>query len=659
MIPDSRVPICRRAVRCVRALLLLALLATVAPAPGADTSKPVSKDELLLRDRGYSAEAAARLARAFAQMEKRDSIAPLLPLLEDKELPVACAAAFAAIAGDPDTAIPHVMKMLRQKKGSEMALLLGLSCSPRRDTAKYLIDRLGAKRGAEHDEAVLFALHVMTGQAFQTTAEWNAWWRAHGAKERLASPKNEEELLRRVFSAAALLRSATLRTAIAGAAEKPDDGSGKADAIEDYASLLEKGGRLRLSRQALDGDASFAQGDIKQAAADYALAVEADPADQRSAYLRACALFELGRRDEARAAFLAIEAKDPKAVGALFLAQLCQLPASEPLLPAARAALEKTILFRGDTLGWDDPVLGTLIAQMATGNGPRSIPQDPLDELLQDSPDDVELRCGVALCRPRVTVIQAFAALREQFPKSALPLCGWISESCNKAKVDKAALVASAARWSELEPANAVPALLNVVFQQPRDPKGAEFQPYDQATVTAVAAAIARPELESRGRELSAGVRRVIEKIKFPFVLEQFRHRPEFEEQMFDVLTRLSDTEQARFETGDLEEAERLGKAVDTLATRLMQSHAGQRARVDFGVAAGFMLVRHRARLVAAGASGEALAEMEQRISDLLAAGHNPSAARQATLLILMLPSLERELAAEQSGTEPGGGAKP
>lgn len=648
-----------RAGRYAGLLLLLALLTTAVLATGADSAKPVSKDEMLLRDRGYSAEAAARLARAFARVEAQDSIAPLLPLLEDKELPVACAAAFAAIAGDPDTAVPHVMKMLRQKKGSEMALLLALSFSPRRDTAKYLIDRLAAKHGAEHDEAVLFALQVMTGQAFQSVAEWNTWWRAHGAKEKLATPKSDVELQRRVFAAAAMLRSGTLRSAIAGAAEKPGEASHKADAIEDYASLLERGGKLRLSRPATNGDESFARGDIRQAAADYALAVKADPADQRSAYLRACAIFELGRRDEARAAWLAIEAKDPKAVGALFLAQLCQLPPGEPLLPAARAALEKTILYRGDTIGWDDPVLGILLAQYAAGNGPRAIPQDPLDEILEEAPNDVELRCGVAQCRPRITVAQAFTALREQFPKSALPLCGWLSVSCNKARVDKAALVAAAARWSEVEPANAMPALLAVAFQQPRDPKGEKLQAYDEATVAAVASGLARPELESRGRELCLAVRQVLVKIKFPFALEQLHYRPEFEEQMFDILSRMSDTEQARFEAGDLEEAERIGTTVDTLATRLMASHAGESIQAYFRVAAGFVIAHRRARLMAGGASGEALAELEQRISDLLGAGPNPSDARQKTLQILMLPTLEREMAMEELDAGQSGVAKP
>lgn len=639
-------------------IVLLLLLGGLVPAAccGAENKKAQAETEGLLRDRGFSAAVASKVARALVKAEEQDSITPLLPLLEDKEMPVACAAAFMAIAGDPDAAVPRVMKMLRQNRGSATALLLALSMSNRRDTAKFLIDELTSKRSADREEAALFSLRVMTGQSFGQAAEWSEWWRAHGMKEKLAFPKGDEELQRRVFAAAALLRSSTLRAAIAKSPDTPGESARKTDMLEDFAALLEKGARMRLSTAALAGDEAFSRGQIEGAAKAYAQAIKKDPGDQRSAYLRACALFELGRRDEAGAAFAAIEANDPKAVAALFLAQLSKLPGGTPLLPAARATLEKTILFRGGTYGWDDPILATLRAQQLAGNGPRIVPQDSLDEIVQDSPDDLELRCGVAQCRPRMLVGQAFAALRERFPKSALPLCGWLSASRGGAKADSAALVAAASRWRELEPGNAVPALLVLGLQQPRDAKRAGLQPYDDVTASAVAAATLLPEFEDRGRELCLATRRVSMQLKFPFALEQLSHRPSFEEELFDVLSRLSDTELARFAAGDTAEAQRLGEAVDTLAARLVRLGGTEGAQTVFRSAAVFSLSRHRQRLVATGADGETLTRLENHIlesKDWEDAETKGSAARQSTLQLLALPSLEREIAEEQLAVPP------
>src|SRR5205085_1723319 len=78
------------------------------------------------------------------------------------------------------------------------------------------------------------------------------------------------------------------------------------------ADALEQGQQLQLADEAENGDTAFSENRLADAAAAYANALKADPADSRSRLLRAIACFELARAEEASAEMAEVVRREPE-----------------------------------------------------------------------------------------------------------------------------------------------------------------------------------------------------------------------------------------------------------------------------------------------------------------------------------------------------------
>lgn len=639
----------------MRLFLIVACFVAQVSAGRAEDKEAEAEIAAAFRGRGMSKEAAAKLAPAFVRADELQSATPLYPFMEDQDLIVAMTSAAVAIQIAPKTGTARVMKLLNEKRGAPPALLLALSASGRRETVQFLISELAARRGEEREEAAAMALRVLTQQTWVTPAEWVAWWKNRGSKlKKLPFAKDEIEWEQRATAAISLLRSDRLKTSLASNPKLNSNDAttrGLEKILSDQLGLLEKGGRMQLSAAAKEGDAAMVTGNFDKAARAYQRAAKTDTLDRRSAYLRACCLFELGRRPEAKKVFAALAAADPKAVGAEFMARLCDTPQSASLLQASREILQSTVLFKGESPGWDDPILGDLFAQWMAGSGPHSVPQTSMDAVTAVATDDVELRCGAAQSRPRVTAANAFAALREQFPESPLPIAGWLEASTSGGKKVTPEMIEAARYWRQLEGDNAVPLLLELSLQNPRDRKApSDSQPLDRSATEAIIAAIQLPQFDTKRSAMIQSVRRTFEEIDFPFPLGETTNLPSFTDPMSNLFWRLGASAQTSFEEGDLTQVARTDAAIDLLAERLLAAGGSDLARVMYTSLATITLKARRSRLIATGATADTLAKLEGRILAFSSAALGTIKPKEVTLQMLFLPSLEREIVNERIG---------
>lgn len=442
-----------------RSFVFLLLLSLV-PAPAAVKHSEAKELQAVARAYGFPAVVTDAAATCIDTGDSK----PLRRLLRQDDLMVVVGAAGMLFEMEEDFA-PEVVERLKRGEGTAEVQIASLAFATDRGTVQYLVGRLEKEEDAKVQGVVTTALRVITGKDLSSAEEWRAWWRKQPRKYRPKSRTTEE-----VMSKLALAQSANARDTFQAAVKKMATGKG-GEALDKVAVLLgsladlqEEGRNLKLSRPAAEGDASFASGDFAAAAAAYERAISKRRNDHRSAFMRGCALFELGKPGEAKTIFERLHHEDERRKASRFMADLCakEIANVDRVFENAMAVLH-AMGEPEDLMTWGDPVLREIVSQkLALVRGPESVDIEKVMERFGTEQDPVAL-LGLALCHPPQMQDQLIKVLVQRFPDQPVILSQYLRRQFSGRTVEnRSAYLPKIQAWVAAEPDNALPRLLEI-----------------------------------------------------------------------------------------------------------------------------------------------------------------------------------------------------
>lgn len=206
-------------------------------------------------------------------------------------------------------------------------------------------------------------------------------------------------------------------------------------------SIEEKENESRLSSQAAAADRAFGRSDWASAEKLYMKAIESEPRDFRSRFLKGCVLFETKRFQEAAEEFAFIAANKPRTHAARFLEVLSRRRIESPDTPVLTLALEVYKTFEPkpdlDHPDWGDPIVQILLAQASEKSGPMVLDREGLAKVIAKHSEDVELLVGAALLQESSLQVSSLRNAFHLHPESPLAAAALLEKIASRRLEDE------------------------------------------------------------------------------------------------------------------------------------------------------------------------------------------------------------------------------
>lgn len=566
--------------------LLAVTLLFCTPTQAQSVAEPTAEIMTALRALGVSETKARTLAQAMQKADEEGVVTPLVPFLADPDHPVAFSSALLMIEVDAEEGARAIRTQIGNGKANTPALTMSLSSIYDQENVDFLIARISREGSKEEKSTVEFSLRVVTGQAHSGTEAWATWWKGSRETFEFSEPEDLEEQSARMRTAMTVLQAGRLRDVVAGAAERYGNDkavgalSNVAGMIESAAEATRRGQALRLNEQAAAADELFSGGKLEAAEQMYLVAVEADPKDERSRFLRACLLVEAGRYSEASAQFADIEKLNKDATASRFLRLLSERRQRLPAEPLLEAALEEFHQFKPaievGMLGWaEEPIIAVLTSQRLAHKGVASIASARLDELLARHGDEAEIAAGVALLRPRDTRAIHLQAAWERHPQSPLLMAALLQEKLRTRRQNRPEEVhALIEELANADAQNSLPRYLRIASQVqavPQRTSGKERvkTPLSAATMTELAEAAALPRFDTGSNAATAAQYRALKELGHPFRSRAEEGRISFSSVIYQLAEPLQHTVDLAFTEGRTDAGKAACDVLGVLGARL------------------------------------------------------------------------------------------
>lgn len=473
----------------------------------ADTEAPTEPSltatiRRMLESGGTPAEKAARFSKALEKAAETEELAPMIPWLSDADDRLALTSAVVMIAIS-DAAEGRLIKVIKSSKKPRPPLIVALGASERKETIDFLVQRVAKLQNLEK-EPEFAALQIRTGRVFRKGPEWTSWWKKERAKFKRQQVADFYEFFDR-------LRAVHMDKAFAKL-EAANKETGLLAPLAPLFNSIARGRAMDFSEETLRAVAHFCRGELDEARDAYAEAVEIDQFDRVAFLDLACLQLEANQYEDAAESFRRLEVLIPNSplIGALRKLAEEKIPSNEWLGPLGAAlgfnSKETDIL--------SDPLVEFLTSR-SVSSARLSIPTSTFEEILADTGAPFEQQFGAALSVPRLAAPTWFAEIRARFPDSPVAHAWYFFATIDRKQFAKDNADACA-RWSELEPDNAIPRLATLALKIGK-PKGDQPLPaYQGALLDELESALASPKTDFHLAEANAAVQRMISETKFP-----------------------------------------------------------------------------------------------------------------------------------------------